>query len=229
MAEFRENSMYTAADLRKGLKVQVDGAPYIISEFEFSKPGKGQALYRCKMRNMITGNQLVQTYRSNDKFEKPELEERKMQYLYCQGEEYHFMDTQNYEQIVIDKEHLGDSVNYMIDNMEMEVLFFQDKPIDVSLPMFVNLQVTQADPWAKGDTSGSDSKPVTVETAMSFRSRLLWKRVTGSRSTLALGPMLPGSKNKMTSRKGPNTAVAPCLWAFALSHFHDHFARNHQE
>ena len=70
--------MYSAADLRKGLKVQVDGAPFIVTDFEFSKPGKGQALYRCKMRNMITGNQLVQTYRSNDKFEKPELEERKL-------------------------------------------------------------------------------------------------------------------------------------------------------
>jgi elongation factor P len=164
MAEFREKRMYTAADLRKGLKVQIDGAPYIITDFDFSKPGKGQALYRCKMRNMISGNQLVQTYRSNDKFDKPDLEERKMQYLYCQGEEYHFMDTQSYEQLIIDKDHLGDNVNYMIDNMEMEVLFFQDKPIDVSMPMFVNLMVTKADPWAKGDTSGSDSKPVTVET-----------------------------------------------------------------
>lgn len=156
--------MYTAADLRKGLKVQIDGAPFIITDFEFSKPGKGQALYRCKMRNMITGNQLVQTYRSNDKFDKPELEERKMQYLYCQENEYHFMDNQNYEQITIDKDHLGDNVNYMIDNMEMDVLFFQGRPIDVSVPMFVNLVVTRADPWAKGDTSGSDSKPVTVET-----------------------------------------------------------------
>lgn len=156
--------MYTASDLRKGLKVQIDGNPYIIIDFEFSKPGKGQALYRCKMRNMISGNQLVQTYRSVDKFEKADLEERKMQYLYNQEDEYHFMDTDNYEQLSISKEHLGDNVNFLIDNMEVEVLFFNGKAIDVSLPIFVNLVVTQADPWAKGDTSGTDTKPVTVQT-----------------------------------------------------------------
>ena len=156
--------MYTASDLRKGLKVQIDGNPYIIIDFEFSKPGKGQALYRCKMRNMITGNQLVQTYRSVDKFEKADLEERKMQYLYNQDDEYHFMDTDNYEQLFITREHLGDNVNFLVDNMEVEVLFFNGKAIDVSLPIFVNLVVTQADPWAKGDTSGTDTKPVTVQT-----------------------------------------------------------------
>ncbi|KGO35732.1 MAG: elongation factor P [Desulfoprunum sp.] len=156
--------MYNASDLRKGLKLQIDGNPYIIIDFEFSKPGKGQALYRCKMRNMITGNQLVQTYRSVDKFEKADLEERKMQYLYNQEDEYHFMDIDNYEQLSISKEHLGDNVNFLIDNMEVEVLFFAGKAIDVSLPIFVNLVVTQADPWAKGDTSGTDTKPVTVQT-----------------------------------------------------------------
>jgi elongation factor P len=156
--------MYTASDLRKGLKVQIDGNPYIIIDFEFSKPGKGQALYRCKMRNMISGNQLVQTYRSVDKFEKADLEERKMQYLYNQEDEYHFMDTDNYEQLFITRDHLGDNVNFLVDNMEVEVLFFNGKAIDVSLPIFVNLVVTQADPWAKGDTSGTDTKPVTVQT-----------------------------------------------------------------
>jgi len=156
--------MYNASDLRKGLKLQIDGNPYIVIDFEFSKPGKGQALYRCKMRNMITGNQLVQTYRSVDKFEKADLEERKMQFLYNQEDEYHFMDIDNYEQLSISKEHLGDNVNFLIDNMEVEVLFFGGKAIDISLPIFVNLVVTQADPWAKGDTSGTDTKPVTVQT-----------------------------------------------------------------
>lgn len=147
--------MLSASDLRKGLKIQIDGSPYIVTDFEFSKPGKGQALYRCKMRNMISGNQLVKTYRSNDKFEKADLEEKKMQYLYNQADEFHFMDTENYEQLFI---------NYLIDNMEVEVLFYADKPIDVTLPIFVNLEVTKADPWAKGDTSGNDTKPVSVET-----------------------------------------------------------------
>jgi len=156
--------MFSASDLRKGLKLQIDGEPYIIIEFEFSKPGKGQALYRCKMRNMISGNQLVNTYRSNDKFEKADLEERNMQYLYNQDDEYHFMDTENYEQLFLSGEQLGENVNYLVDNMEVQVLFFGPRPIDVSLPIFVNLTVTQADPWARGDTSGTDTKPITVET-----------------------------------------------------------------
>jgi len=156
--------MFSASDLRKGLKVQIDGNPYVVIDFQFSKPGKGQALYRCKMRNMISGNQLVQTYRSNDKFEKPELEEKNMQFLYSQGDEYHFMDNENYEQLFVTKEQLGDNISFLVDNMNVDVLFFDNRPIDVSLPIFVNLEVTQADPWAKGDTSGNDTKPVTVET-----------------------------------------------------------------
>lgn len=156
--------MLNASDLRKGLKIQIDGDPYIITDFEFSKPGKGQSLYRCKLRNMINGNQFSQTYRSSDKFEKAALEERKMQYLYNQGDEYHFMDNESYDQIFITADHLGDNVNFMVDNMDVDVLFFDNKPIDVSLPIFVNLQVIKADPWVKGDTSGTDTKPVTVQT-----------------------------------------------------------------
>jgi elongation factor P len=156
--------MLSAADLRKGLKLQIDGNPFIIIEFEFSKPGKGQALYRCKMRNMISGNQLVKTYRSSDKFEKAVLEERKMQYLYNTGDEFHFMDTENYEQLFITVEQLAENKSFLVDNMEVEMLFFDEQPIDITLPMFVNLEVTRADPWAKGDTSGNDTKPVSVET-----------------------------------------------------------------
>jgi len=156
--------MYTAADLRKGLKIQIDGEPYIVVDFQFSKPGKGQALYRSKLKNMVTGNQFDRTFRSNDKFEKAALEERSMQYLYSQGEEFHFMDTKNYEQIVISRQQIGDGANFLIDNMEVQILLFNNNPIGVTLPNFVNLTVTKSDPWAKGDTSGSDSKPVTVET-----------------------------------------------------------------
>ena len=156
--------MYSASDLRKGLKIQIDGEPYIVVDFQFSKPGKGQALYRTRLRNMVTGNQFDRTFRSNDKFEKASLEERIMQYLYSQGDEFHFMDTKNYEQIVVSREQMGDDVNFLIDNMEVQVLMFNNRSIGVTLPNFVNLVVTKADPWAKGDTSGSDSKPVTVET-----------------------------------------------------------------
>ena len=158
--------MFSASDLRKGLKVQIDGEPYIIVSFQFSKPGKGQSLYRCRLRNMITGNAFEKTYRSNDKLEKAALEERSMQYLYSQGDDYVFMDNTSYEQVEISKEQLGDDVSFLMDNMDVEILVFNERPIGVTLPNFVNLVVTKADPWVKGDTSGSDTKPVTVETGL---------------------------------------------------------------
>ncbi len=156
--------MFNASDLRKGLKIEIDGEPYVITGFEFSKPGKGQALYRTKMRNMVTGNAFDRTFRSNDKFKKAPLEERAMQYLYSQADEYFFMDNQNYEQVSVTKAQLGDNTNFMVDNMDVQILLFNGNPIGVTLPNSVNLRVTRADPWAKGDTSGSDTKPVTVET-----------------------------------------------------------------
>ena len=156
--------MFNASDLRKGLKIQIDGEPYFVVDFQFAKPGKGQALYRTKLRNMVNGNQFDRTFRSNDKFEKPDLEERTMQYMYAQGDEFQFMDMESYEQMGLTREQMGDGVNYLVDNMEVQVLLFQGRAIGVSVPMFVNLTVTQADPWAKGDTSGTDTKPVTVET-----------------------------------------------------------------
>ncbi|MBU0676090.1 MAG: elongation factor P [Proteobacteria bacterium] len=156
--------MFSASDLRKGLKILMDGDPYIITDFDFTKPGKGQALYRCRLRNLINGNSTDRTFRSNDKFEKAPLEERTMQYLYSQGDEFHFMDNTSYEQLFLTREQVGNNLNFMVDNMEVSVLFFNETPLDITLPIFVNLSVTTADPWVKGDTSGSDTKPVTVET-----------------------------------------------------------------
>jgi elongation factor P len=161
--------MYSVADLRKGLKITLDGDPYIVIAFEFSKPGKGQALYRTKMRNMINGTILDRTYRSGETFEPAHLEERKMQYLYQEDTMYNFMDNESFEQIAINEDAIGDAKNFLIDNIEADILMFKDKPIGVSLPNFVNLRVTQTDPWVKGDTSGSDSKPATLETGYVLR------------------------------------------------------------
>ena len=161
--------MYNASDLRKGLKIQIDREPYVIIDFQFSKPGKGQALYRCKLRNMISGITVDRTYRSVDTFEPADLEERKMQYLYRQENEYYFMDVENYEQSVLNDEQIGDAKNYIIDNLEVDILFFEDRPIGITPPNFVDLEVTKADPWVKGDTSSGDSKPVTLETGYTLR------------------------------------------------------------
>jgi elongation factor P len=161
--------MYNASDLRKGLKIQIDGDPYIIVDFNFAKPGKGQALYKCRLKNMINGSGFERTYRSGDTFEPAALDERNMQYLYNQEDEYCFMDVDNYEQVVLTKEQVGDVKNYLIDNLEVVILFFGVTPIGITPPNFVNLVVTKADPWVKGDTSSGDSKPVTLETGYVLR------------------------------------------------------------
>jgi len=161
--------MYTVADLKKGLKITLDGDPYLVIAFDFAKPGKGQALYRTKMRNMITGSILDRTYRSGETFEPASLEDRKMQFLYKEDEHFVFMDNQTYEQYRMDAVTVGDASNYLIDNLPVDLLLFSDKAIAVDVPNFVNLRVTQTDPWVKGDTSGSDSKPATVETGYVLR------------------------------------------------------------
>ncbi len=161
--------MYNASALRRGLKLQLDNEPYVITDFEFSKPGKGQSLYRCKLKNMITGVILDRTYRSGDSFEKAELEERKMQYLYSQDKEACFMDIENYEQTFLSEEQVGEAMNYLTDNLEVDILFFGDKAIGITLPNFVDLLVTKADPWVKGDSVTGDTKPITVETGYILR------------------------------------------------------------
>ena len=161
--------MYNASDLRKGLKIEIDGEPYVITVFEFSKPGKGQSLYRCKLKNMITGVIIDPTYRSGDTFKPADLSERKMQYLYNQDDEFWFMDVENYEQSVLKEDQVGDARNYLIDNLEVDILFFGDRPIGITLPNFVDLTVTKADPWAKGDSVTGDTKPITLETGYELR------------------------------------------------------------
>ncbi len=156
--------MYESGDLRKGLKIEIEGAPYVIVQFDFSKPGKGQSLYRCKLKNMITGVQFDRTYRSGEKFKEANLEEREMEYIYCDGENYCFMDTQNYEQEMLFQNQMGDAKNFLKENIVCNVLFFENIPIALTLPNFVNLKVIVADPWVKGDTASGDSKPATLET-----------------------------------------------------------------
>jgi elongation factor P len=151
------------------LKILIDKEPYVVVDFQFTKPGKGQALYRCKVKNMITGTQFERTYRSVDNFEQANLEQRKMQYLYSQDDAYHFMDLQSYEQSALSAAQVGDAKNYLIDNLEVDVLLFDDRPIGITLPNFVDLKVVKSDPWAKGDSVAGDSKPVTLETGYTLR------------------------------------------------------------
>jgi len=161
--------MYTCADLKKGLKLMIDGEPHVIVQFDFTKPGKGQALYKCKLRNMITGSLFDRTYRSGESFEPAKLEERDMQYLYQDESGYVFMDQKNYEQVTLTEDVLGDDKYFLIDNMEVKVLLHGERGIGITLPNFVNLRVTQSEPWVKGDTAAGNNKPATVETGYTLQ------------------------------------------------------------
>jgi elongation factor P len=156
--------MFESGDLRKGKKLEIDGEPYVVVQFAFVKPGKGQALYKCKLKNMVTGVQFDRTFRSGDKFNEADLEEVEMEYLYAQGNQYCFMNTGNYEQEYLSKDQVGESIDFLKENTVCSILMFSGKPIGISLPNFINLRVQKADPWVKGDTASGDSKPATLET-----------------------------------------------------------------
>ena len=155
--------MYSASDLRKGLKVQVEGQPWVITHFEFCKPGKGQALYRCKLKNMITGNTMDRTWRSNDKFEKPDLMEREVIYSYDDGTNFIFSGNQTYEEVTVSPEVLGDQVNFLMENDECKILFFNDAPIEVTLPVFIEKVIARTEPAVKGDTATNVTKDATLD------------------------------------------------------------------
>jgi len=156
--------MYESGDLRKGLKMEIDGDPYVITQFEFVKPGKGQALYKCRLKNMVTGSQFDRTYRSGEKFKEANLEEHEMEYLYSDSDGYCFMNTSSYVQEFLNQDQVGDAKNFLKENTVCNVLFFDGRPIGLSLPNFVDLRLTKAEPWVKGDTASGDTKPATIET-----------------------------------------------------------------
>ncbi len=158
--------MYLASDLRKGLKFEIDSQPHVVVAFEFKKPGKGQSLYKCKLKNMITGAQFERTYRSGDKFEKTDLEELSMEFLYEDNTGFCFMDRSSYEQHFLTKDQLEDVIDFLKDNIVCTILMHNGYPIGVTMPNFINLQITESEPWAKGDTATGSTKPATLETGL---------------------------------------------------------------
>jgi elongation factor P len=156
--------MLESGDLKKGAKIEIDGEPYILVQFEFVKPGKGQALYKCKLKNMVTDVQFDRTFRSGEKFKQPDLEEQEMEYLYADGDQFCFMNMTTYVQEYLTEEQLGDAKDFLKENTVCNILLFEGRPIGISLPIFINLKVEETDPWVKGDTASGDSKPATLET-----------------------------------------------------------------
>lgn len=159
--------MVSTSDFRKGTKILYRGEPYIVVDFQHVKPGKGGAFMRTKMKNMITGLLLEDTFRSGEKFEEPDLEYHQMQYLYEDSGIYNFMDQQSYEQVGFNKEQVGDAVNYLKEQAVYTVLNFSGRPIAVTPPLFMELEVKETPPGVRGDTAqGAGSKPATLETGL---------------------------------------------------------------
>ena len=155
--------MYNASDLRKGIKIEMDGEPYAVVEFQFCKPGKGQALYRCKLRNMLTGASMDKTFRSVEKIDKPDLREREVLFSYEDGDDLVFVDPDTYEQVSIPATLLGDKRFLLADDMACSILFYQDRAIDVTLPFSVEKRIAKTDPGARGDTATNVTKPAWLD------------------------------------------------------------------
>jgi elongation factor P len=153
-----------AGDLRPGMKIELDGAPFIVVDYQWVKPGKGGAFNRVKLRNMRTGSIAERTFRTEEKVDQAVLEERKAQFLYRSDDEFHLMDTESYEQFFLSEKQMGDAPPYLKEEMVVTILSHRDSPISVVVPTFVELEVTEADPGLRGDTASGGSKPATVET-----------------------------------------------------------------
>jgi len=156
-------------EFRKGAKIEHKGEPFEIVDFQHVKMGRGGAIVRTRLRSLRTGSVLEETFRSGEKFESPQLEEKEMQYLYAEGDLHYFMDTDTFEQMPLSTPQLGEAKRFLKENMVVKVLFYRGTPISVELPTFVELMVTQTEPGFKGDTASGGSKPATLETGAVVR------------------------------------------------------------
>jgi elongation factor P len=152
------------SDLKKGLKFMYDGQPYVCVDFQFVKPGKGQAFTRTKMRHLLTGSVVEKNIRSNEKISPADAEERTLQYIYPDGDSYVFMHQQSGDQISVSKDAVGEDADLLTDGMECSITIYEGNPIAVSLPPHVTLKVVSTEPGVKGDTASNVTKPAKVST-----------------------------------------------------------------
>lgn len=156
--------MIQTNEFRKGLKIEYEGSLWNIVECQFVKPGKGVAFVKTKMKNMLDGRIIQNNFRSGDKVGKPDVMEVKMQVLYSDGTSWHFMNNKNYEQMEITIEDLGDTALFLQDELEVSVLLYNGRPIDLDLPNFIEAEIVECEPGVKGDTVQGGSKAATLST-----------------------------------------------------------------
>lgn len=154
--------MYTSADLRKGLKIEIDRVPFLITDFNFQKPGKGTSIYTCKLKNLLSGSSHTRTFRPNDRFDVPNVEDKKLVFSYKDISGYIFMDD-SYEQVTLSEDVLGDNRFYLSEDIEVHVSFYNGNPIDVTLPAYVEKEIIHTEPGARGNTATNVLKSALIE------------------------------------------------------------------
>ncbi len=155
-------NVYETSDFRNGLKVEIDGSPYIVTYFQFVKPGKGTAFTRTKLKNLMTGAMLERTYRTGEKLQAADIEEHTMQFLYADTEFHHFMNTETYEQVAVSNGGIEEESKYLTENLEVTLLFFKGRAISVGLPNFVEDEIAYCEPGVRGNTATGATKPATL-------------------------------------------------------------------
>jgi elongation factor P len=158
--------MISVNDFRTGLTIEVDGGIWRVMDFQHVKPGKGAAFVRSKLRNLRTGAVQEKTFRAGEKVAKAQIENRRMQYLYANGDSHVFMDNESYEQIELPASTIEYELKYLKENMEVHIMMFQSETLGVELPNTVELKVTETEPGIKGDTASGGTKPATLETGL---------------------------------------------------------------
>ena len=161
--------MISSNDLRVGIKVEIDGNPFTVVEFQHVNPGKGPAFVRTKLKNLFTGAVLDRTFRAGEKLVEADVFDRRMQFLYKEQDMYCFMDVETYEQVEVSEEVVGDAVGLMPDNIEVKMTFYKDSPAGIELPIFVNLKVVSTEPGMKGDTVSGASKSAVLSTGATIQ------------------------------------------------------------
>ena len=156
--------MVSAGDFRNGVTIEIEGNVYQIIEFQHVKPGKGAAFVRTKLKNIINGGVVEKTFRPTEKFPQARIDRVEMQYLYSDGDLYHFMNTETYDQIALNEEAIGDSLKFVKENEMVKICSHNGNVFAVEPPLFVELEVTDTEPGFKGDTATGATKPATVET-----------------------------------------------------------------
>lgn len=167
--------MVSAGDFRKGMRILLDGEPFVIVDFSNAKMGRGRPHTKAKMKHLITGAVYERSYLSSEMFKLPDLENKKMEFLYNDGDGFHFMDSKTYEQTALDEKSLGKSRFYLKENSEYQILFFEGNAISLDMPSSVILKVIESEPSVKGDSVTNIQKPAKLETGLEIKVPLFIK------------------------------------------------------